>query len=437
MDKINADGNNKFFDLNNINWEQEFSNHQAFFESESDKFSTEEGRWNKIETSQAEDDLIRQETKELGEKLRDYAPVFVEPNWEVFKEEMEEKAQKKQFFFISKAAEVYLLLAFCALIAFWGGKSGIFTSESGVNWAKLSEISPFIASTIFGEDKEDLIADNHSRTILATNKTTNENQADLSFINISGFDRNIQNLIPLKDINYIPNVVDKSEVTIMDWRKERQNSVLEDRMALAPLGKSAINLNPYLKIGGNFGVVNIITPMAAGDFGRSELMGGAGIRAGVSLGDKWEVETGLDYQKLRYGGVNSGSNDLDIVSIPLNVRYKIAEPREGLSVSVIGGVASNHVVAGKYEKIRQVSPSFPIEDLGPQEASQMMVVKEGAKARSQFTSVMVGVGVERKIDSLSTVFANMMYTTTVGGGFGRNFERGSGVGIELGVRVSI
>src|SRR5690606_23414814 len=136
--------------------------------------------------------------------------------------EMEEKAQKKQFFFISKAAEVYLLLTFCALIAFWGGKSGIFTSESGVNWAKLSEISPFIASTIFGDENDEIKVEDHNKTILAAHKTTNDSPANFSFNSNTDFDRNIQNLMPLSAINYISNAGYNSDVTLMDWRKERQ-----------------------------------------------------------------------------------------------------------------------------------------------------------------------------------------------------------------------
>ena len=440
MDRINADGSEKFFDFNNIKLEEEFAGNQSFLYGEGDKISGNGNSWNLSEKNQAEDELSRKETLDLGEKLREYSPVFAEPNWEGFKGDMKETAQKKQVFFMSKAAEVYLLLAFCALIAFWGGKTGIFLRESGINWEKLSEISPFIASAIFGKDKDDFqnSGEKNGKAILAGDKNTDENHsANVSFVNSKAFDRNVQHLNPLKNLNYIIPVGDEIGAELSEWRTVVMNGALKDKVALAPIGKAAVNVKPYLKIGGKLGAVNITTPMATGDFNRDQIVGGVGVRAGVSLGNKWDVETGLDYQKFRYGGVIEESNDLDIVTIPVSARYLIAGERDGLSVSVIGGVASNHVVAGNYEQIRQVSPAFPIADLGSQEASKVMVVRDGTKPRSQFTTVMVGVGVERKIDSLSSVFSNIMYTTTVGGGFGRNFERASGVGIELGVRVSI
>lgn len=451
MNEETTDSGKFFFDLRNESWEADFMKINIEKSGTSSEISTSgkegEKSWVKFseELNTSEDEVSRAETYILGSQLREYSVEYIQPDWEAFKDKSEIAGKRRKFFLISKAAEVYLLLAFCALLTYWGTRTGLLLRDSNINWDTIAAHSPFLSSSGLLKEGKAYHKLNHSEN----NKASEiDGYKDIALFNISPVTSLLDNTVyqPVREkeerkgiVNLLRTGLEKNE-TLFDKNNFLSLENITVSYPVSSISRSRIKISPYIKISIAGNLLNISTPLVPGDFDRRAVVPGAGVEVGIELEDKWRISTGINYQQVKYDGVTSTENTINVLSVPLKIKYKIAESSK-TSVYVTGAFSSNYILAGKYEDIIHISPKYPytVTDYleNPEDVKRAMVVSENVKDKNSFRAVSIGLGMERKIDSTTTVFANAVYSASLGKGVGKNFEKIRGIGIELGAKLLI
>lgn len=452
MSRTTSEKGGGSFDLNDESWEEAFSkaDRERFDGDAEERFSTGAADQSWLLFSEklrkSEDDRAREETNLLGQRLSRYSAGFTPPDWETFKDKLEVKIKQRRFFFISQAAEIYLLLAFCALLTYWGTRTGLFLKESHINWDKITAYTPFSSSSgVLSLSATGLSY--HSKQ----EKRNTYFIADNSAERIPGKALSLFLLIPPAGSQVEENRGEKAAASFLtDVPGSKvpagggaQEAAEEDQFTFnetLPGSRHRAKISPYVKLNVAGSLAHVNTPLVSGSFNRGGIIPGAGIEAGVEWGEKWSVAAGVNYQKVTYDGVTASENTTAVLSVPVRVEYRIVKTAAA-SVYVLGGFSSNHIIAGSYEDLIHVPSEYAnkVADYleNPEDVKRAIVVNDNTKVQDSYASLAFGVGLERKIGSAASLFANAVYSASLGKGFGQNFEKMSSLGVELGVKLLI